>query len=83
MILKNTMNDIRQLRVDGQIVEVGPMKTIEINSTKVIYDNVVFKLIDTKKEMNRLKSRIIKRGLKNNDSSKRTGCIHRDILNHY
>ena len=40
------MNDVRQLRVDGQIVEVGPMKTIDIESTKVSYDNVVFKLIE-------------------------------------
>ena len=46
MKLKNTMNDVRQLRVDGQIVEVGPMKTIDIESTKVSYDNVVFKLIE-------------------------------------
>lgn len=49
MKLKNTMNDVRQLRVDGQVVEVGPLKTIEIESTKVNYDSVVFKLIDTKK----------------------------------
>jgi len=46
MKLKNTMNDVRQLRVDGQVVEVGPMKTIEIESTKVSYDDVVFKLIE-------------------------------------
>ena len=49
MKLKNTMNDIRQLRVDGQVVKVGPFKTIEIESTKVIYDEVVFKLIETQK----------------------------------
>ncbi len=49
MKLKNTMNDVRQLRVDGQIIEVGPLKTIEIDSTKVIYDDVVFELIDNKK----------------------------------
>lgn len=50
MKLKNTMNDIRQLRIDGQIVEVGPKKTIEINSTKVIYDRAVFKLINIEKK---------------------------------
>ena len=51
MKLKNTMNDVRQLRVDGQIVEVGPMKTIEIESTKVIYDEMVFKIIETKEKV--------------------------------
>ena len=49
MKLKNTMNDIRKLRVAGQVVEVGPLKTIEIESTKVVYDSAVFKLIETQK----------------------------------
>ena len=49
MKLKNTMNDVRQLRVNGQVVVVGPHKIIDIESTKVIYDKVVFKLIETQK----------------------------------
>ena len=49
MKLKNIMKDVRQLRVDGQIIEVQPGKTIEIESTKVIYDKVVFKLIEIQK----------------------------------
>ena len=40
------MNDVRQLRIDGQVVEVGPRETIEIESTKANYDDVVFKLIE-------------------------------------
>ena len=49
MKLKNIMKDVRKLRIDGQVVEVGPKQTIEIESTKVIYDGVVFKLIETQK----------------------------------
>jgi len=49
MKLKNTMNDVRQLRVNGQVVMVGPHKIIDIESTKVIYDKVVFKVIETQK----------------------------------
>ena len=58
MKLKNTMNDIRQLRVDGQIVQVGPLKTIEIESTKVVYDDVVFKLIETQKRKEKVEEPI-------------------------
>lgn len=54
MKLKNIMNDVRQLRVNGQIIEVDPMETIEIESKNAIYDNVVFKLINTKKRKEKI-----------------------------
>ena len=49
------MKDVRQLRVDGQVVEVGPKETIEIESTKVIYDEMVFKIIEVKEKIEILK----------------------------
>lgn len=66
------MNDIRQLRVDGQIVEVGPLETVEIKSTKVIYDNVVFKLINIKKRNEKAEQPIKQKEVINNDTSNRT-----------
>ena len=51
MKLKNIMNDIRQLRVDGQVIKVQPGEIIDIESTKVSYDNVTFKLIETKEKI--------------------------------
>ena len=58
MKLKNTMNEIRQLRVDGQVVIVGPFETIEIKSTKVAYDSTVFKLIQTQKRKEKVEEPI-------------------------
>jgi hypothetical protein len=47
MKLKNIANDVRQLRVNGQIVLVQPNKIIEVESAK--YDDNVFQVINTKK----------------------------------
>jgi len=49
MKLKNIMKDVRQLRIDGQVVMVQPGKIIEIESTKIAYDESVFKIIETQK----------------------------------
>lgn len=49
MKLKNIMKDVRKLTVAGQIIYVQPGETIEIESTKVRYDDVVFKVIETQK----------------------------------
>ena len=40
MKLKNIMKDVRQLRVDGKLVQVIPGETIE--GDKIIYDKRVF-----------------------------------------
>jgi len=48
MKLKNIMNDVRQLRIDGQVIQVGPKQIIEIESTKIAYDESVFKEIIVK-----------------------------------
>jgi homoserine trans-succinylase len=58
MKLKNTMNDIRQLRINGQVVTVGPFETIEIESNKVAYDNVVFKIVETRKRNEKAEKQI-------------------------
>lgn len=47
MKLKNKMKDVRQLRVAGQIVKVGPGETIEVESA--VYDKQVFEATDIKK----------------------------------
>ncbi len=52
MKLKNKMNDIRQLRVSGQIVMVGPGETVEVESA--VYDDRVFEEINTKKRKEKI-----------------------------
>ena len=54
MKLKNTMNDVRQLRIDGQVIQVGPKQIIEIESTKIAYDKSVFKIIETQKREDKI-----------------------------
>jgi hypothetical protein len=47
MKLKNIMNDVRQLRVKGQVVLVAPGKTIEVENA--VYDDRVFEVIKLKR----------------------------------
>lgn len=47
MKLKNIMNDVRQLRVSGQIIMVNPGETIDVESAN--YDGRAFRIIETKK----------------------------------
>jgi len=47
MKLKNKMEDVRQLRVAGQIVYVQPGETIDVENAR--YDNGAFELVDIKK----------------------------------
>jgi len=54
MKLKNIMKDVRQLRIDGQVVMVQPGKTIETESTKIAYDKSVFKIIETQKREDKI-----------------------------
>ena len=46
MKLKNTMKDIRQLRVAGQIVYVKPGETVEVENAN--YDERVFEVVNMK-----------------------------------
>ena len=41
------MKDVRQLRVKGQIVKVGPGEIVEVE--KAVYDKQVFEEIEVKK----------------------------------
>lgn len=48
MKLKNKMNDIRQLRDNGQVIEVGPKEIVEVSRPS--YNPNVFEKINEKKD---------------------------------
>ena len=47
MKLKNKMNDVRQLRDNGQVMEVGPKETVEVE--RPVFNENVFEIVNIKK----------------------------------
>lgn len=79
MKLKNITKESRQLTDFGQIILVGPGEIIEVIKPK--YEENTF-VVYTQNRKKRKEQTISRKEVKLNDTSKRTGRMDRDILNH-